>query len=159
MIFHECNEKILTQFHALQKSETCSVATLRRWAGRPSMKKSESYFHCGQGHFSASKAEQHEDGDYMSYVLEVIIGSYLLWKILSEFDWANVICLIFHKAGLFHAHWFPVVFCSQQDLTSADAVLAFPFTSLKPALWAFCYAVNKSFSFFSFLKLSTGFLT
>ena len=64
-----------------------------------------------------------------------------------------------HKAGLFHAHWFPVVFCSQQDLTSADAVLAFPFTSLKPALWAFCYTVNKSFSFFSFLKLSTGFLT
>lgn len=89
----------------------------------------------------------------------LLIGSYLLWKILSEFDWANVICLIFHKAGLFHAHWFPVVFCSQQDLTSADAVLAFPFTSLKPALWTFCYAVNKSFSFFSFLKLSTGFLT
>ena len=86
MIFLECNEKILTQFHALQKSETCSVATLRRWAGRPSMKKSESYFHCGQGHFSASEAEQHEDRDYMSYVLEVIIGSYLLWKILSEFD-------------------------------------------------------------------------
>ena len=96
VIFHECNEKILTQFHASQKSETCSVATLRRWAGRPSMKKSESYFHCGQGHFSASEAEQHEDGDYMSYALEVIIGSYLLWKILSEFDWATVICLIFH---------------------------------------------------------------
>ena len=31
---------ILTQFHALQKSETCSVATLRN-IGRPSMKNIE----------------------------------------------------------------------------------------------------------------------
>ena len=86
-------------------------------------------------HRSASEAEQHKDGDYMSYLLEVIIESHLLWKIilnLTEQMLFVYFCLFphikGHKAGLFHAHWFPVVFCSRQDLTFAGAVLAFPFT-------------------------------
>ena len=138
MICHECNENILTQSPISRFAKIVNRFSGHiTWVGPTFDEKERKLLPLRAG---TLLSEQHEDGDYMSYILEIIIGSYLLWKILSEFDWANVVCLIFAFCLILRGHeaclsisrtLISCCFSSWQDLTSADAVLAFPFTSLK----------------------------
>ena len=141
MICHECNENILTQSPISRFAKIVNRFSGHiTWVGPTFDEKERKLLPLRAGTLLSERGWATR-----RWRLHVLyFGDYywklFLWKILSEFDWANVVCLIFAFCLILRGHeaclsisrtLISCCFSSWQDLTSADAVLAFPFTSLK----------------------------